>query len=43
MEKEKYFSLEMEIIKFDTEDVIVTSDFPVNEDDELPVVPVTQQ
>ena len=43
MEKENYFSLEMEIIKFDTEDVIVTSDCPVNEDDELPVVPVTQQ
>lgn len=43
MEKEKYFSLEMEIIKFDTEDVIVTSNCPANEDDELPVVPVTQQ
>ena len=43
MEKEKFISPEMEIIKFDTEDVIVTSDCPVNEDDELPVVPATQQ
>ena len=35
MEKEKYISPEMEIIRFDTEDIIITS--PPYEDDELPL------
>ena len=36
MEKKKYTSLEMEIIEFDTEDVIVTSGCGGIEDEELP-------
>ena len=37
MEKEKYIPLEMELISFSTEDVIVTS----YEDDETPIVCTT--
>lgn len=35
MEKKKYSSPEMEIIEFETEDIIITS--PPYEDDELPL------
>ena len=38
MNKEKYERTDLEIIKFQTEDVIMTSD-PEYEDDELPFVP----
>ena len=38
MEKKKYTSLEMEIIEFDTEDVIVTSGCGEIEDEELPLL-----
>ncbi|WP_295129715.1 hypothetical protein [Ruminococcus sp.] len=35
MDKEKYISLEMEIVEFETQDVITAS----GEDEELPVIP----
>ena len=35
MMKEKYKRVELEIIKFETEDVITTSGIPEEEDDEL--------
>ena len=38
MKKEKYERTELEIIKFQTEDVIMTSNMDY-EDDELPFVP----
>ena len=37
MDKEKYITPEMEIIEFDSQDVIVTSTLP-NENDETPVI-----
>ena len=39
MKKEEYPALELEIIKFDTEDVVLTSDCIVDEDDETAFVP----
>ena len=38
MKKEKYERTELEVIKFQTEDVIMTSG-PEYEDDELPLTP----
>ena len=38
MKKEKYERTELEIIKFQTEDIIMTSNIDY-EDDELPFVP----
>lgn len=39
MEKEKYERTELEIIKFQTEDVICTSGPESREEDELPFIP----
>ena len=39
MKKEKYERTELEIIKFQTEDVIVTSGGIDYEEDELPIAP----
>lgn len=41
MNKEKYDRTELEIIKFQTADVIMTSN-PESEDDELPFVPYSK-
>ena len=38
MEKEKYIRAEMQIMEFETEDVITTS-APVREDDETEIMP----
>lgn len=38
MEKKTYISAEMQIIRFETEDIITTSG-PQTEENELPVVP----
>lgn len=37
MKKERYERTELEIFEFQTEDVIMTSGIPKEEDDELPI------
>lgn len=39
MDKEKYITLEMEIMEFETEDVITTSVPNTNGENELPFIP----